>query len=390
MHNIFFLCYKFLFSYQIKNRQLIRYIFVTFFTVFVLLILINSFTNGVLSFLENSIYQGYGHIYIELERKLYENQIEKNIIIKKLYNHPKIEKIFIYGITAGMAKFQTIVVPVYFISFYKKSLFSVHNTNVIDTKKDGYFVGKIIYDKYAQLKYKKIFIPIKENERKNILHINNIPITFSGWISCAWDEWNEKAIFCPASKLENYIEKPTLYLLNIYLKDTKSANEVISYIDKLKNKSIIKYYTKSISLLPEYNKFYNLIHYIYIIINSIIIIINFILIFVLLLLYINNNNYEWKLIWYNGIPKKHIIASLLLLFSTIYLLSMTCSILIGSIIIFIINNFKLIMINTAQKICFICSYNTLFIAKYFLIILIIFLAISCILFIKIFTVQNHE
>lgn len=358
MPNVLFLFYKYLFSYKKENRRLTFYLGVIFYALLFLLMVINSFTNGLIKIVEKSIFNGYGHIHIELSKKLYCSEIAKDSVISQLKNYDKVEKIDIYGILPGMVKYNTFVLPAYLISYYQNSF-------DIDEKKRGCFVGKVMYDRYKNSYYKKLFLPIKENEKKSILQVSIIPISFAGGLFCAWDEWNERAIFFSAKKLEKYLEKPSLYLLNMYLKNYHYCDEVVAYIDSLKNKSIIKYYKKSIDLLPEYNKFYSLVMIIHSIINAIVIFFSFLIIMILLFLYINNNREEWLLLWYSGISRFKIINSILLVFLFIYGISGIFSFLSGAGIVFCINYFKLIIINQDSSFLFICQYDFFSVIKYF-------------------------
>jgi hypothetical protein len=371
--SIIFILYKYLFSYNRKNKKLIFYLVLITSVSFLLLILVNSFTKGILHMFESTIFKGYGHVYIELEKKMYERQIDKNQFIMTLQAHPLVDKIFIYGVTPSMAKCGNIIVPAYLISYYKNSLKTIFVEDIMQSGDAEVYAGKLFFDKYNSAKYKKLFFPIGENKKKNMLHVITVPLLFGGSLVSAWDEWNEKGIFFPAKKLERFLEKPTLHTINIYLKDINSIDSFISSLEQAKKNSPVKfYYQKSINLLPQYNRFYSLVSLVHIILNSIIFICLAVFIFILLLLYVNNNLADWLHLWYVGISRVQIGSAISLLFFILYLFSFIVALSIGFLIIFFINHYQLIVLGEYNAIPFLCAYDFLFIFRCNTVIILFF------------------
>lgn len=351
--NIFFLFYLYIRFYNKKSKNIYK-IFFLLTVSFFMICLINSFSFGLLTYVEKSVINGYGDIYFEFKSKMNLKEIKKKKIESRLQKCNDISSFFLYGINNGMLKHGNDYIPIYLISYV--NLNNVFYNKKYNSNENGFYVGALMYEKYKNISHKKIFLIKKENTAKKIIHFDYMPINFKGYLELAWDELNEKAIFMPIEKVENFFELRSINAVNIYLLNRKNINSVMTFLKNEFGKEI-GYISESCQIFPEYSKFLSLISIIDAIIMYIIFIFSFFLFLILLTLYLEDNVFDQKILFLLGIKRKTIYGSFLILFLFVIFLSLLLGFLLSYGVIYCINYWKLIPINTIFDCYFLCVMN---------------------------------
>lgn len=351
-------------------------LFISFFFVF----LINSFSFGLLTFVTKSITHVYGDVYVEFTKKMNNKDIKKKHIESILSSLKDIKSFFLYGVNHGIFKNENDYIPVYIISYthYEPSFFNFMK----EVNKKGFLVGAALYQKCLDSKHKKIFLIKKEDSQKKIMHFDAMPIHFKGYVELSWDEWNEKAIFLPIEKIENFFEIKSINALNIYVHNKKSIPTLIESLKKI-FKNDIRYISSSHTVLPEYTKFLEIISMVDAIIMYIIFFFSFFLLFILISVYLNENAFDYSFLLLIGISRRNILISIVFLFLFLVLLAISIGFISSHLLIFLVNYFKLLCINAKYNAYFLCTLNY---SKIFFYILNYIFFLIIFLFYKVLTI----
>ncbi len=342
---------------------------VSFFFVF----LINSFSFGLLTFVSKSIGHVYGDVYVEFTKKMNKKEIKKKGIELILSDLKDIKSFFLYGVNHGIFKSENDYLPVYLVSYmHFESSFCNY---MEECGQKGFLVGTALYQRFLGSKHKKIFLIKREDSQKKVMHFDAMPFQFKGYVELSWDEWNEKAIFIPIEKIENFFEIKSINALNIYVHDKKCVSALIESLKK-SFKNDIRYISSSSSVLPEYTKFLAIISMVDSIITYIIFFFSFFLLFILIAVYLNENTFDYSFLLLMGISRREVAASVALLFLFLVIVAASVGFLSSHIFIFLVNYFKLFCINAKYNAYFVCTLNyskIFFYIVYYIIFLIIFL-----------------
>lgn len=351
-----YLLIKAYFFYYSEKQFLLKRIMLLFFSTALVILLINAISFGVFSLAYQSIINGYGDIYIQLNKKL-----TKKIFIKKniktiLMKNNNIKSLDIYGIVNGILISGNRHIPVYILSSLESQSKLLFDKNLEYKNKNTFYCGEVLFKRYNTLENKKLAIITHEDKKKKSLFFDVMPVSFYNGYNFAWDDWNERTIIVPVEKIENYFEIATIEFIHVNINNKKKITDVYYWIkEKLKNE--INYIDFGINVLPEYNKSLILLNIISNSISILIILFSFFLLLILINLYMHQNKDEFYYLVIIGIKKLYIQISLIIFFLLLGFLSLLVGFVSGYLIISILNFFRCIVISVELDSYFFCIIN---------------------------------
>lgn len=141
--------------YYSEKKFLLYRIIQLFCATALIILLINAISFGVFTMTQNAIKNGYGDIYIQLNKKMTKKLFFKKNIQNTLMKNKYISNLDIYGVVNALLIAGDRHIPVYLLSFFQmqSQLFLYHDVKYIN--KNIFYCGDILYKKYNALDKKK-------------------------------------------------------------------------------------------------------------------------------------------------------------------------------------------------------------------------------------------
>lgn len=329
--NIFSFLLFFIFKYFSAIRTEGRIFFRIFFLLFlshIFCLFIQSIMNGLLNRITSDLSQGYGDIYCQFKKKLFLKDFENKKIIERIKKNTMIQSCFFYGMVEGLVFAGNQHIPVIVLTFLfdkQDTIFSYNRFDRFDFTKKPPYAGITLFNKLSSVEEKiKLAIITEQNEKKNCLFYDVMPIKHLEKSIFSWDEWNERALVFNIVNFENYFEVPSILGINIYLKDEKEQQSVCDFLTQ-EFKDELAFISASVDMFPEHHRYLNLIKFISGFVLYLIAIFSMGTLSILIELYVMQHSMEYLYLRMLGLKKYFIILVNIIFLLSINILSFVFS-----------------------------------------------------------------
>lgn len=361
-----------------EKRHLLVKIFqsLLFFATFIFII--NAVGYGIFHTMQNMVVDYYGDIQIIFKKKISEKELVG--FKKKLEKLPiDVMEYFFYGISYGMVSVgKNSTRPIYLLT-YTGNCSRIFLNKVLMNVEDKFICGKNLFSLLKEKIKVNIFLLRSIERKKKNISYDSFPINLSGYATFLSDEWNDKVILVSNKIFEKYFERKNIEYLQLYIDKKKDKKKIMKIIMDACGSMILSI-KDGADISIESEIFFSFLRMSVHLIILLLFVLSFFFIYFFMKMYLYENKVDYYFLRIVGVSETDLYLSYIFLLQCIVLSSVVIGFLFGSVIVFIINYYKIINFFYNNLLFFSCAIEKKILCTYFIVYLLYTFFLSHLLF----------